>query len=58
MYTAVRAPPSQGQQSAGKRSDALDEKGFTEGDMVVLSVGGELLCGISLGMLCVVKQTL
>ena len=48
LYTAVRALPSEEQQpkeqQSGRKSiDALNEKGFAEGDMAVLSIDGELL---------------
>lgn len=48
LYTAVRALPSEEQQakeqqSGWKCSHALNEKGFAEGDMAVLSIEGELL---------------
>ena len=43
LYTAVRAPPSNEQQSGRKGNEGLNEKGFAEADMAVLSIEGELL---------------
>lgn len=42
LYTAVRAPPLEEQQSGRKGSEGLNEKGFAEADMAVLSIEGEL----------------
>lgn len=48
LYTAVRALPSDEEESRTRGKDALNEKGFAEGDMAVLSVEGQLLCATSL----------
>lgn len=40
---AARAPQSDGDLSKQRSADALDEKGFAEGDMVALSIEGQLV---------------
>lgn len=52
LYTAVRALSSDEEDSRTRGNDALNEKGFAEGDMAVLSVEGQLLCAISLDVTC------